>query len=88
MKIAKYVLSGAAFLLATGAAFSTHIKDVGNMLTVVRYEESPGGTPCTLVTRQCSMSGTDLCAIEGGTLYELKTCSSNVEQNFIFKPQM
>ena len=86
MKIAKYVLSGTAFLLATGAAFSSHLKEATNDLLTVRYEQI-STIPCQLVTRQCSSTFTTfLCAVNADKLKQTKTCSAPVENTFIYRP--
>lgn len=88
MKIAKYVLSGAAFLLAIGAAFSSHIKvKAQNHLTQIRWEQI-STIPCQLVTRQCSSTvNAVLCAVDSQKLKQTRTCTAPREETFVYQPQ-
>ena len=84
MKILKYILSTAAFLLATGVAFSSHLKNSAIVSTQSRFEQI-NTTPCILVTRLCSNQITSiLCSV--WPLYKLKTCNATQEFEYIFRP--
>ena len=86
MKLLKYILSAAAFLVAIGSAFAFKFKASKNLFTVIRYEQV-NSAPCDLISRVCTAtSGHGLCAIQTGILRQLRTCSAPRETLYIFKP--